>query len=206
MIAARQSALTTVSAPQEDRRRHTRLKLSLFGRYMLTDRLELPCQTIDISAGGLALAAPVIGHIGQRVVVYLEHLGRLEGDIVRPLMDGFAIQLRLSPLKRDKIADTLTWLINRAELGLPEDRRHKRIQPIAKRVQVQLADNSIHPGMLVDVSLSGAHIKCGIQPDFGETVTIGSTQGRVVRRMDDGFAIEFLRLLPLETFDNRVKL
>ncbi len=60
--------------------------------------------------------------------------------------------------------------------------------------------------MLVDVSLSGAYVKCAMQPQFGETVTIGTTQGRVVRRTPEGFAIEFLRLLPLETFDNRVKL
>ncbi len=206
MISARRSALTTALAPQADRRRHARLELSLFGKYMLTDRRELPCQTIDISAGGLGLAAPVIGHIGQRVVVYLDHLGRLEGDIVRHLKDGFAIQLRLSPIKRDKIADTLTWLINRSELGLPEDRRHERIEPIQKRIQVQLADGSIHPGMLVDISLSGAFVKCGIQPAFGDIVTVGSTQGRVVRRSGEGFAIEFMRLLPLETFDPRIKL
>lgn len=206
MISARQSAVTTASAPHEDRRRHARLKISLFGKYMLTDRRELPCQTIDISAGGLALAAPVVGHIGQRVVVYLEHLGRLEGDIVRHLRDGFAIQLRLSPMKRDKIADTLTWLINRGTLGLPEDRRHERIEPILKRIQVQLSDGAIHPGMLVDVSLSGAYVKCGIQPNVGDIVTVGTTQGRVVRRSGDGFAMEFLRLLPLESFDNRVRL
>lgn len=206
MISARRSALTTATAPQADRRRHARLPLSLFGKYMLTDRRELPCQTIDISAGGLALAAPVIGHIGQRVVVYLDHLGRLEGDIVRHLKDGFAIQLRLSPLKRDKIADTLTWLINRSELGLPEDRRHERIEPIQKRIQVQLSDGAVHPGLLVDISLSGAFVKCGVQPALGDIVTVGATQGRVVRRSGEGFAIEFMRLLPLETFDNRVKL
>ncbi len=96
MISARQSALIPAASPHEDRRRHARLKIPLFGKYMLTDRRELPCQTIDVSAGGLALAAPVVGHIGQRVVVYLEHLGRLEGDIVRHLKDGFAIELRLS--------------------------------------------------------------------------------------------------------------
>lgn len=206
MISARQSALIPAASPQEDRRRHARLKIPLFGKYMLTDRRELPCQTIDVSAGGLALAAPVVGHIGQRVVVYLEHLGRLEGDIVRHLKDGFAIELRLSPMKRDKIADTLTWLANRSELGLREDRRHERIEPLHKRVQVTLPDGSLHPGMLVDVSLSGAYVKCAIQPQFGETVTVGATQGRVVRRTPEGFAIEFLRLLPLETFDNRVKL
>ena len=206
MISAKQSAVAKSTALHEDRRRHSRIKVSLFGRYMLTDRRELPCQTIDVSAGGVALAAPVVGHIGQRVVVYLEHLGRLEGDIVRHLKDGFAIQLRLSPLKRDKIADTLTWLANRNALGLPEDRRHERIEPIHKRVQVTMPDASLHPGMLVDVSLSGAFVKCPMTPQLGEVVIVGSTEGRVVRRTEEGFAIEFLRLLPMETFDNRVKL
>lgn len=206
MISAMRSTPPAAAAVQEDRRRHARVKVSLFGRYMLTDRRELPCQTIDISAGGLALAAPVIGHIGQRVVVYLEHLGRLEGDIVRHLKDGFAIQFRLSPVKRDKIADTLTWLANRSELGLREDRRHERIEPIHKRVQITLADGSMHPGMLLDVSLSGANVKCAMRPDFNEIVTVGATRGRVVRRTEEGFAVEFQRLLPIETFDNRIKL
>jgi hypothetical protein len=206
MIPLSQAAVTKSPALQEDRRRHARVKVSLFGRYMLTDRRELPCQTIDISAGGIALAAPVVGHIGQRVVVYLEHLGRLEGDIVRHIKDGFAIQLRLSPPKRDKIADTLTWLANRSELGMREDRRHERIEPVHKRVQVTMPDGLVHPGMLVDISLSGAYVKCAMAPQFGETVTIGSTQGRVVRRTEEGFAVEFLRLLPIETFDNGVKL
>ncbi|MFN3888833.1 MAG: PilZ domain-containing protein [Beijerinckiaceae bacterium] len=206
MISGKLSAVAAVAALNEDRRRHARVKVSLFGRYMLTDRRELPCQTIDVSAGGLALAAPVTGHIGQRVVVYLEHLGRLEGDIVRHLKDGFAIQLRLSPKKRDKIADTLTWLVNRSELGLREDRRHERIEPVHKRVGVTLTDGSHHPGMLVDVSLSGAYVRCAMLPQFGETVTVGATPGRVVRVTEEGFALEFLRLLPMDTFDNRVRL
>lgn len=206
MNSARQSTMATAAALHEDRRRHARVKVSLFGRYMLTDRRELPCQTIDASAGGLALAAPVIGHIGQRVVVYLEHLGRLEGDVVRHLKDGFAMQLRLSALKRDKIADTLTWLANRSELGLREDRRHERVEPVHKRLQVTFADGSTHPGMLVDISLSGAFVKCAMLPRFGEVVTVGATAGRVVRLAADGFAVEFLRLLPIETFDNRIKL
>jgi hypothetical protein len=191
---------------QEDRRRHARVKLSLFGRFMLTDRRELPCQNIDVSAGGVALAAPAVGQIGQRVVVYLEHLGRVEGDIVRHLKGGFAIQLRNSPMKRDKIADTLTWLVNRGELGLPEDRRHERVEPVHKRVAVTLADGTMHSGMLADVSVSGAYVKCAMLPSLNEVVTVGTTPGRIVRVASDGFAVEFLRLLPMEIFDEHVKL
>jgi len=206
MISARRATFNTDPAVLEDRRRHARVKVALFGRYMLTDRRELPCQAIDVSVGGLALAAPIAGHIGQRVVVYLEHLGRLEGNIVRHLKDGFAIELRLSPLKRDKIADTLTWLVNRGELGLREDRRHERIEPIHKRVQVTLEDGSMHSGILVDVSLSGAYVRCAMVPRMGATVTVGTTRGRIVRRTEEGFAVEFQRLLPIDTFDNRIKL
>lgn len=32
-----------------DLRRHQRVKVSLLGRYMLSDRREYPCQTVDMS-------------------------------------------------------------------------------------------------------------------------------------------------------------
>jgi hypothetical protein len=35
---------------------------------------------------------------------------------------------------------------------------------------------------------------------------LGATRGRVVRRTEDGFAVEFARLLPIESFDNRIRL
>ena len=41
-----------VPVPQE-RRRFRRVKLSVLGRYMLEDRREFPCQTIDISPGAM---------------------------------------------------------------------------------------------------------------------------------------------------------
>jgi tetratricopeptide (TPR) repeat protein len=68
--------------PQE-RRRFRRTKSSVPGRYMLEDRREFPCHSIDISPGGIGLMAPVPGEIGTRVVVYLEQIGRIEGFIVR---------------------------------------------------------------------------------------------------------------------------
>ena len=80
---------------------------------------------------GLALMAfaPVIGRMGERVVIYLEHLGRVEGKISRQFQNGFAIQLLATRRKMDKLASALTWLANRHELGLPEDRRHERVLP-----------------------------------------------------------------------------
>lgn len=50
---------------------------------MLSDRREYPCQVINMSPGGVAMLAPGLGHVGERVVAYLDHVGRVEGKITR---------------------------------------------------------------------------------------------------------------------------
>ena len=49
---------------------------------------------------------------------------------------------------------------------------------------------------VIDLSQSGAAIGISpeLRPPVGVVVTIGKTQGRVVRHIEDGFAIEFMRL------------
>src|SRR3977135_3235653 len=113
----------------EERRRFQRVHVDLLGRYMLADRREFPCQVMNMSPGGMALIAPVAGEPGERVIAYVDHLGRLEGTIERLLQNGFAMTISATPRKRDKLAAQLTWLANRNILGLPEDRRHGRIMP-----------------------------------------------------------------------------
>jgi hypothetical protein len=48
---------------------------------------------------------------------------------------------------------------------------------------------------IIDVSQSGAGIATPERPPIGALVTLGKVQGRVVRYLEDGFAIEFTRLL-----------
>ena len=118
-----------VLALSEERRRFQRVRVNLLGRYMLADRREFPCQVVDMSPGGMALIAPVNGKAGERVIAYIDHVGRLEGTIVRQFQNGFAMTIAATPRKRDKLASQLTWLANRHVLGLPEDRRHGRVVP-----------------------------------------------------------------------------
>ena len=55
--------------------------------------------------------------------------------------------------------------------------------------------NGINLGCrLIDVSLSGAAVATDQRPPIGALVTLGKVQGRVVRHLDDGFAVEFLRM------------
>src|SRR5438046_6495453 len=93
----------------DERRRFQRVSVSLLGRYMLADRREFPCQVIDMSPGGIALMAPVLGAAGERVIAYVDHLGRLEGQIARQFTNGFAMSISASLRKRDKLAAQLTW-------------------------------------------------------------------------------------------------
>src|ERR1700726_1728160 len=113
----------------EERRRFQRVRVDLLGRYMLPDRREFPCQVVNMSPGGMALVAPVVGQPGERVIAYVDHLGRLEGHVARIIQNGFAMTISATPRKRDKLAAQLTWLANRHILNLPEDRRHGRITP-----------------------------------------------------------------------------
>jgi hypothetical protein len=178
----------------QERRRHQRVRVDLLGRYMLADRREFPCQVINMSPGGMALIAPVSGNVGDRVIAYVDHLGRLEGQIARPLANGFAMTISATPRKRDKLAAQLTWLANRHILNLPEDRRHGRFVP--KMVMARLIlPNGTNVGVrIIDLSLSGAGIATSHRPEIGSHVTLGKIPGRVVRHLEEGFAMEFTRL------------
>src|SRR5579863_5580365 len=191
--------------PQE-RRRHQRVKVVLIGRYMLEDRREYPCKTIDISPGGVAIEGEIKGAIGERVVAYFTQIGRLEGSIARHLTNGFAIQMRLPVLKREKLADQLTWLVNRHALGLPEDRRHERIIPYSSRTTLKTTDGTEYPAKLLDISISGAAMTIDAAPPIGSLVTVGQTEAQVVRHFNGGIAVEFARLLPADTFNESAKL
>jgi hypothetical protein len=191
-VAVRRPSLRALS---EDRRRHQRVKVNLLGRYMLADRREFPCQVVDMSPGGMALIAPVGGTVGERVIAYVDHLGRLEGKIARLFQNGFAMTISATARKRDKLAAQLTWLANRNILGLPEDRRHGRIVPRNPVGRIVMPNGVNLTCRIIDVSESGAGIASPERPPIGTLVTLGKVQGRVVRHLEDGFAIEFTRLL-----------
>jgi hypothetical protein len=188
----------------EERRRFQRVKVHLLGRYMLPDRREFPCQVINMSPGGVALLAPGIGNVGDRVVAYLDHIGRVEGKITRIIDNGFAMTVGATPRKRDKLAAQLTWLANRDILNLPEDRRHDRIVPRNPIAVLTLEDGTKMTCRIIDLSLSGAAIAAENRPPLKSTVLLGRVQGRVVRNLEDGFALEFLHSQPIETLEESV--
>jgi PilZ domain len=200
-LAERLPSLRTLSA---ERRRFQRVKVNLLGRYMMADRREFPCQVVNMSPGGIAVIAPVSGAPGERIIAYVDHLGRLEGHVARVFQNGFAMTISATARKRDKLAAQLTWLANRQILSLPEDRRHGRITPRNPIARLIMPNGLNVSCRIIDVSESGAGVATDQRPPVGALVTLGKVQGRVVRHLEDGFAVEFTRLQHPDSLEENV--
>ncbi len=187
----------------EEKRRFQRVKVSILGRYMLPTRREYPCQVTNMSPGGARIIAPAAGNPADRVVAYLDHLGRIEGRIARAFDGGFAMTIEATPHKREKLAAQLTWLANRQELGLPEDRRHDRLKLRNPITEIVLPDERAYRCKIIDMSLSGAAVTSDVCPAIGTPVTLGRTRGQVIRHFQGGFAVEFSSLQTILTLSEQ---
>ena len=188
-------AQQALAIPESDRRRYQRVTISLLGRCMFPDRRECPCQLVEISPGDAVFVSPFCGEPGEKVIAYIDNIGRVEGTILERIEHGFLMSISASQRKRDKLADTLTWLANRQVLNLAEDRRHLRRTPKRSDAQVVFADGSAQTCRVIDMSLSGAALATTLRPPLGSAVKLGRLGARVVRHFDDGIGIEFMRLM-----------
>lgn len=195
-------AAVDLAPSRAERRNFQRVRIKVYGRFMLEDRSEHPCQVIDMSPGNVAFRADRQGAPGEKVIAYLDHIGRVEGVVTRTLDDGFAMTVIASDRKKDKLAAQLTWLANRHELDLPEDRRHERVTPRNPMSTLQLSDGRQYQCRIIDLSLSGAAVEIDVRPALGVQVALGTMRGQVVRHFEDGVAIEFAVVQRPESLDS----
>ena len=190
------------SPSKVERRNFQRVRVKIYGRFMLEDRTEHPCQVVDMSPGNVALRADEVGQPGEKVIAYIDHIGRVEGVITRTTEDGFAMTIIASDRKKDKLAAQLTWLANKHELDLPEDRRHERVAPRNPLTTLQLTDGRQYQCRIIDLSLSGAAVELDVKPALGVQVILGTMRGQVVRHFEDGVAVEFAVVQRTETLES----
>ena len=183
-----------------EQRQDQRVEVRLLGRFMRSDRKEFDCESIDASPNGIAFAAEAGVQPGERIVAYLNQIGRVEGRVTQIFAKGFAIQMNVPPAKRNKLATQLAWLANRQALGLPEDRRHERITPRDRYTILKLPNGREYTATLIDLSMSGAALNVDCEPPIGARVIVGATPAEVVRHVNCGIAVEFLDPLPAEEF------
>lgn len=178
-----------------DRRRHRRVLWQVPVRGLTGSGEEFACNTVDVCAGGLRinLARPL--EKGENLVLYIEDIGRVEGVVVRVLNEiGYAIEFRVPPRKREKIADALTWLVNKDRLGLSDERIAER-RPAKGQVIAIHGKGVAIACAIADVSLFGVALKTsGPRPMIGDRVQIGERAGTCVRYIEGGFAVDFRTL------------
>lgn len=173
------------------RRRYRRVALSLPGRFMRADRTEHDCCLIEISVGGASMLTAAAVEADERVIVNFEHIGSLEGVVVRRFGEGFAMRSNMSANGREKLAAKLTWLINRGELAGFEARGDERVKRYGSTTLLRLEDGREVDCELIDVSVSGASLGTSWRPPIGSIVAVGRQSATVRRHHRNGIGIEF---------------
>jgi hypothetical protein len=175
------------------KRRHQRIKTKLLGRYMLADGREAKCTVLDVSLGGVALAAPERGEVGEKIVLYIDQIGRIEGAIARHIPDGFAVALDVSTRTPERLARRLKEVVSGGKLTRePERRNEARIRLNGEASEHATADGRDYK--VVDLSFTGADIKLagGDRPPVGAVLELGKLKAKVVRHTAAGVAVKFI--------------
>ncbi len=171
------------------------VKQTLFGRFMLPDMSEHACQVNGISLDGATFVTSQPVPPGLSLVAYLEEVGRIEAITAETIDGGFRVTFALTGARRDRFETRLKWLVQKEHGATEEDRRHTRYEPRDKQSQITMPDGREYNCEVVDISLSGAAIKVEVMPSLGTYILLGKMRGRVVRYLDTGVAIEFVKLL-----------
>lgn len=178
--------------PEVDQRIHPRLDAVLPARFMLSDGSEHGSATRNVSAGGCALDCVKEPELGDTVVAYVGEVGRMAGPVVRVSDGSFAVAHQGSPRQRERIADRLMWVANRETLEADEDRLFRRVMGGIDTMSLMLPDGTTQRARILDLSLGGAAISAAVVPTVGTEVYVGQSRAKVIRHIEEGFAVQFL--------------
>jgi hypothetical protein len=173
----------------DERRRHRRVGIALKARVLKADGEEEPCLVVNISAGGALLKAVNPPQAGEKVVVYIDDVGRYEGLVIRSAKHHFAVDYRARKAKTRRAADNLTHALNTAHMRL-DRRQTPRIRQDQPTV-LTLESGESFACEILDISLTGASVAIDPKPELGTIVTVGRTPAKVVRRHEKGVGVVF---------------
>lgn len=166
----------------------------IFGRFMLPDMTEHACQVLDVTAHGAVFITATVPAPNSNIVSYLEELGRVEVIAGEQVAGGFKVRYAATGSRLERLQQRIEWLKQKND-GAVEARRHPRFEPKDKHSSITLPDGRVYNCEVIDISISGAAIKTDVLPSIGTYVMLGKMKGRVVRYLDTGVAIEFVKQL-----------
>jgi len=182
------------------------------GRYSLAsrrdmqgNRREFACRTSRITPFQMLVDAPVLGPKGERVITHFGELGKLDGWIVDVSESGFLLDLAVTRRTREQLATKLAWLEKRQRDAVVDARRQKRLIPENPHTNLIFADGSTLCCFVIDVSPSGVAVSADVEPEVGTRLAVGQAVGTVVRRFNEGFAVQFDRPLDPRSVEEMIR-
>lgn len=201
-------------APGNALQSNVRFVGALNGCYVLSDRRSADgepapvyaCRLCSISPRQAVIVAPVLAAPNEMVVTHFKDFGILRTRVARELPTGFVVDIDLDDDGRNKLAAKIRWKKQNATSHIPDKRDFPRIMPRHPRSVLTMGDGVRVPCFVIDVSQSGAAVSASVLPGKGTALAVGSMVGRVVRKLDIGFAVAFMQTYPMEGLEERLVL
>ncbi len=183
-----------------ERQRNVRVIVSIPARFSFADvrnargeRRVYAGRAVNLSPHAIALASPVGGRMGGRVIAHIDHLGKLEGLVTRELDRGFIMSVKAGHEERSRLAAKIEWLGQHKNFDVHDQRVDCRFVPANPHSRMILPDGSTENCLVLDLSTTGAAISADTIPEPGTILAIGTIAGRVVRHFEGGFAVQFIK-------------
>ncbi len=159
--------------------------------FLPASETEFEAVVSELSCDGATLAAQGAFQAGTELVLYVEGFDRFSASIVRTGRE-MRVKFHCSPMKRERTAAKIRAYKSGETLPQTGLRAAPRSSLSSARV-FQRQNGTNVEFEVIDISLLGAGLRTRCRPPIGEIITIGTTEGRVARYLDDGIAIEFIR-------------
>jgi hypothetical protein len=169
---------------------------------MLPDQSEHECQVTNLTITGATFLTSKMPHIGVPLVAYIGDLGRVEARVGPATEGGFAITFSCTGARLERLQQRVQAVIGAGPATGIAARRHLRIEPTEKQSQIMLPDGRVYPCEVLDISVASAAIKTDVMPGLGTFLMLGRMKGRVIRYLENGVAIEFVKYLDAKQFSN----
>jgi len=180
-----------IARDQAARRRNVRVQVDLGARiFVPADGREGRCHVVEMSSGDARVMSTLVPNVGEQIILYVDGFGRFEAEVARSEIGYFAVRFNCSEVKRDRVAEQLSFLTNRGSGDEPPMRRHER-RTAKGLTHFTRPDGEVVRCEVLDLSLSGLSLKTDAKPRIGEIVVIGQMSGRVARHHETGIAVEF---------------
>jgi hypothetical protein len=179
----------------------------VLGRAILANGLEFACSASNITIRSADIRAQASVEAGTSLVLYLDGLGLVRGQIAATTHQGFTVELSIIEAMSKRFAARLEWQTGNASRRA-ELHRAPRIIPLHKSVEVRLGEQIVLPGTILNISMSGAAISLGAHPlpFVRARVRVGSRDATVVRLIERGVAVEFVEPFTASSFNDCVRL